>query len=65
MTLRKIKLRYQVKQVEHGYKVLDTLTNEYLWSTHVRNGESIWSNLFTFEECDDIIERELERECKL
>ena len=51
------KLKYEIKQIsEIGHKVIDTSTNECMWD--LANG----SNVFTFEEAENMIEQLLAEE---
>ena len=51
------KLKYEIKQIsEVGHKVIDTSTNECMWD--IAHG----SNVFTFEEAENMIEQLLAEE---
>ena len=61
MNLSKVKLRYTIKKLgEDRYQVIDTETNESLWKTESKNGESIWFCVMTAEEAEELIEEQLE-----
>jgi hypothetical protein len=50
-------VKYKIKKVSpYGYYVIDTSTNEEIWD--IPNGCCI----FTLDECQDVINKQLERE---
>jgi len=60
MTMQKVKLRYQTKKVSDiGYMVIDTDTDECLWDV------STGANTFLLEECDAIIQKQLEHDAMM
>jgi hypothetical protein len=58
---RKVKLRYMTKKVgENRYQVIDTETNEPLWTTQASYGNNIWYCVMSLEEAEQLIKDQLE-----
>ena len=53
----RVRLRYITKKVsEYGYQVIDTETNEPMWTCHASYGENIWYCVMSIEEAEQLIE---------